>query len=454
MQTYRKNSWLQRILAPPVFPGDEQRTELAGVLYLYVVALTLLLVIALPIILIFFEQKLPSLLAWAATILVMIGGRVAVRQGYVRQVAFLSLAVFWLITTGLVYISGGMQSLDWAFYLPGMVAAGLFFELTGALAYGLLSLAAGLLMVILDSNGYPQPRLFPFLPMTGWILLLFTLAMTILPLGIYLQRLRSALAQSRQELAERKLAQDEIGRLNAELEQRVQQRTAELQAANKEMELYSYSVSHDLRAPIRSVVSLTQLVIETCAGQLPEDAQRDLRHVIRSGLHMSRLVDDLLELLWVRRKPLARSRVDMTELAREVWTGLCSEVDGDPPASLSLEALPACQADLELASMLWLRILDNAVKFTRSRSDPAISVGSQPSPAGPVYFVRDNGIGFNMRYAERIFDVFQRLNRAEDYTGTGAGLAIARRIVERHGGRIWVEAAVDEGATFYFTLER
>jgi signal transduction histidine kinase len=450
----RLEIWIQQNLTSPILLAEDEDTTLTQVLSTYVASLIILLLIALPLILFAFPQKLLSLMAWLAGMLTVVLSQVLIKCGYIRQVACLALIVFWTITTVLVYISGGMQSLDWAFYIPGVVAAGLFFESRGVVLYALASLVAGLIMVILDTHGYRLPRLFPFPPISGWTLLLFNISMTLLPLTIYLSRLRATLAVARQELGDRKRAQVEITRLNEELEWRVRERTAEFEAANRELEIYSYSASHDLRSPIRSVVGLSQIVLETYGEVLPPDAQDDLRQVIRSGRHMGRLVDDLLELLRVRRQPLSRRCLDMTALVQNAWDELRAKEDYGTceVISMLLEPLPDCEADPELIRLLWLKILDNAIKFTRHHPDARIEVSSQLSPDGPIYCVRDNGVGFDMRYLDRLFGVFERLNRLEDYGGTGAGLAIAKRIVERHGGKIWAESLVGRGASFYFTL--
>ncbi len=236
-----------------------------------------------------------------------------------------------------------------------------------------------------------------------------------------------------------------------QLEQRIAERTAQLEDANRDLEAFSYSVSHDLHAPLRAINGFSRILQKDYGPHLSPDARRYLSMIRDNTQRMGKLIDDLLAFSRLGRQPLRKETVSPAGLVRHALIDLRPEREGRR-VEISVRDLPACQADPALLHQVFVNLLSNALKFTRKREVAVIEIGCREEGGERIYFVKDNGVGFDMRYADRLFEVFQRLHRAEDYEGTGVGLALVQRIIHRHGGRVWAEAEVDRGATFFFTF--
>jgi PAS domain S-box-containing protein len=250
-----------------------------------------------------------------------------------------------------------------------------------------------------------------------------------------------------------KRAAEDLKMLNADLELRVLARTAELEVANQELESFSYSVSHDLRAPLRHVQGYVEMLTAATDGQLSDKSLRYLKTITEATEEMGNLIDDLLAFSRTARIPMSMGRVSLDDLVRDAIAGLEIPVRGRTIA-WNIASLPAAIGDPRMLKQVLANLLGNAVKYTRDREHASIEVGCAGEEDGrQVLFVRDNGAGFDTRYAHKLFGVFQRLHRADEFEGTGIGLATVRRIINRHGGRTWAEGKLGEGATFYFTLQ-
>lgn len=265
------------------------------------------------------------------------------------------------------------------------------------------------------------------------------------------QKVRERTAALQQEIAERVRAETEVRRLNAELDQRVRQRTAELERANEELEAFSYSVSHDLRAPLRHISGYAGLLHQSAGEKLDPGADRYLKQISEAATRMSDLIDNLLEFSRMGRIEMRRTQLSLPALVRETIDELEFEAK-DRRIVWTIEALPTVCADSALLRQVLSNLIANAVKYTRTREVAEITIGAKTAADEFVIFVRDNGVGFDMKYAAKLFGVFQRLHGADEFEGTGVGLANVRRIIARHGGKTWAEATPGQGATFYFTL--
>lgn len=253
------------------------------------------------------------------------------------------------------------------------------------------------------------------------------------------------------DVSERKNSEAEVLRLNNELEEKVIQRTEQLEALNKELESFTYSVSHDLRAPLRIIDGFSNILLEDLGDKIDASGKKSLDVIVKNARRMGMLIDDLLNFSRIGKVPIQLSDVNMNSLVSEVLEEVALSSPGIPK-DIIIETLLPVRGDIRLLKQVWINLISNAIKYSAKKEEPVIVIGSYQEANRIVYFVKDNGAGFDMLYAHKLFGVFQRLHKLEEFTGTGVGLALVQRIIARHEGSVWAEGKLNEGATFYFSL--
>jgi signal transduction histidine kinase len=368
------------------------------------------------------------------------------RRGQIVLASIALLAAGAISITAAVATLGTIRAPATALFLLLVIVGGLLFDLPGILVTTGLSSLAVLGLILAENAGW-LPPVDQSVTITQWAIYtgLFGVCGGLTYYSI--QSTRDALKRADRELAERERTEEQIRNLNRDLERRA----SELQVANRELESFSYSISHDLRAPLASIGAFASRLLEDY-DQLPPDARRMAELIQGNSAAMTQLVEGLLEFSRFIRQPLHRQKVDVNELVHRVMEDLHAQEEGRK-IEFRIGDLPPCHADPILLKQVWMNLISNALKFTRAREVAQIEIGAKTAEEGaPLYFIRDNGVGFDPKQSERLFGVFHRLHSEDEYEGTGVGLAIVERIIRRHGGQVRAEGEVDRGATFYFSL--
>ncbi len=269
--------------------------------------------------------------------------------------------------------------------------------------------------------------------------------------GLFTDAFNQMLNQIQKQNTELSESSEAIRTFNQKLEQMVIDRTSELDIANKELESFSYSVSHDLRAPLRSIHGYVNILHEEYGPQLDDEAKRLISIILRNGQRMGQLIDDLLAFSKLGRKEISKSDISMYAMAQNVIDDF-KRTETSERTHFTINRIPAAEADITTIRQVWVNLISNAIKYSSQHETPVVEIGAFEKDGVITYYVKDNGAGFDMAYYDKLFGVFQRLHSGKDFEGTGVGLAIVQRIISKHGGRIWAQSKVNEGATFYFTL--
>lgn len=258
-------------------------------------------------------------------------------------------------------------------------------------------------------------------------------------------------AKVTRDITRQKMLEAENKLLHEQLEEKVRQRTRELEIVNKELEAFSYSVSHDLRTPLRAISGYSMMLKEDYGSKLDAEGNRIMDVILSNTKMMGQLIDDLLTFSKMARLETIYESIDMNQLVQRCLEDLTNEQSG---YDITVAALPACSGDASMLRQVWFNLLGNAIKYSSKKEKPQIEIGAKDDPGFHVYYVKDNGAGFDMKYAGKLFGVFQRLHRQDEFEGTGLGLALVKRIISKHGGEIWADASPGKGATFYFSVPK
>lgn len=379
------------------------------------------------------------------------------KLGHTRSAALMMLFVFGALITLAAFTANGIRSPGMYVFMTMPLSAGLLFDFRSSVISAVIIFLVGVALTVSEAYGWVSAETIRFSPLTYLSNMGLTLILLVWVYFVATNRIRRSLDRAQQEIEKRNEAEVELRELNQTLEQRIASRTLQLEIANKELESFSYAVSHDLRAPLRAINGFSKVLIDDYYENLDEDAKNYLTRIHEASIRMSDLIADLLTLSRASSGDLSIFNTDMTMMALDIVDEL---VRSEPSRQVTVVIAPQMHvnADRGLLHVVLTNLLNNAWKYSAKNGNARISLGPVtdstrfPNITQTIYCVEDNGAGFDMKKADKLFNPFHRLHSTSDFSGTGIGLATVLRIIRRHGGHIWAEAEVDKGARFYFSF--
>ena len=423
------------IFSSPVFPEDDNKTHLYSVLNLIILNYWLIFIIAIVIVIVSVHKE-------AAFFILLLLGLVLLFAEYIKWINFYltSHVLFggiWSLIS-IIYLLTWIPLNNFSlWYIPFIIGVSLLLGKKWSYFYTLITLILILSHLILNNSGYVIEPYFVVQWYTGFIVFFIGFIQTIPPINLMITGLRES--------------EDKYKNLSSQLEEKVVERTNQLEDANKELELYAYSLSHDLRNPLESIIGLANLITNDYSDELPEPVNVMINKIENTSNRINKLAKELLQYFTLKNEKLHKEIVDMNKLIGEILENYSEEIM-DRNVKVEVEKLPSLDCDILLITQVWINLISNAFKYTKLSTDPYIKIGYYSENEKNIYYIKDNGIGFDMEKAQHIFQPFYRLHKNQEFEGTGIGLAFVESIISKHEGKIWFSAQEQKGATFYFTI--
>ena len=354
---------------------------------------------------------------------------------YINEASWLFISFFWLLLIIFSSVAGGILGPGSAFYVAIVVMAGLLLGKNKAILFAFITIIVAIVLIIITKY-FPIPQLFPMAYDSLWPILTYAFILTLIPISLYLRDIDENFTK--------------LQELSNNLEGLVQERTDQLEKSNNELKFFSYAISHDLKSPLQKISAISDLIMSENSEL--DDTIFDLQRQIKNNSDRSLvLIDDLLKFALLFQQKLNKELINMNKIVNNVMKLFETDIT-KKHINMTIGELPQCMADESLITQVWINLLSNAIKYSLYQSAPRIEINSFPEDDKNIYFIKDNGIGFDMKYYDSLFSEFKRLTSAPEYSGTGIGLSITKRIIDRHEGKIWANSRPNNGAIFYFYL--